>query len=94
MDQLLDVNIQELQSREQTLKTLDELWNATDKKSGLKFRFVDWNHKTRYFIVAKQSPDGSHLEGELDCGTKISFPVSSDFWVDYHEGDEFSPRAV
>lgn len=76
------------------MKTLLELWDESKHQTGGRFRFVDWNHKTRYFVVEKASEDGTHLEGKLDCGTEMSFPMNSDFWVDYHEGDEFSPRAV
>lgn len=76
------------------MKTLIELWIDSEKKKGSKFRFVDWNHKTRYFIVEEESEDGTHLEGRLDCGTQIAYPKDSDFWMGYHDGDEYSPRAV
>lgn len=76
------------------MKTLSDLWLECDKKNGSKFRFIDWNHKTRFFTAEKESQDKTHLDGKLDCGTEISFPMNSDFWADYHDGDEFSPRAV
>lgn len=76
------------------MKTLTTLWQDCGRLSGHRFRFIDWNYKTRYFIAKKESEDGSHLEGELDCGTEMSFPMTSDFWDEYQEGDEHSPKAV
>ena len=80
------------------MKTLEALWNEgqqnTNEKLSRRFRFVDWNHQTRFFTVKNISNDGLFFEGVLDCGTKISFPKDSDFWIEYQDGDEDSPRAV
>ena len=73
------------------MQNLQELYQSEPKA---KFRYVDWNHQTKFFQVKKMSTCGKYYLGKLDCGTEAIFPVESDFWEKYFEGDEHVARAV
>jgi hypothetical protein len=76
------------------LKTLQELWVECGEDKAQKFRFVDWNHKTKFFQIVGLDQNGLHFVGVLDNGEPLSIPLQSDFWIEYYPGDEFCARAV
>lgn len=76
------------------MSTLKELWDKCGQDPHQKFRFIDWNHKTKYFQIIKLLPDGQSCLGRLDCGENLTLSLTSDFWVEYFPGDENRARAV
>lgn len=76
-------------------KSLKDWWNLfMDHKVKPKLRYVGWDHKVKYFTPLKFNKADERVEGHLDCGEVISFPVESQFWVNYEEGMEDSAKAV
>lgn len=82
--------------KEETMNwlSIDAIWKRHGKRSNLKVRFNDWNHRIRYFVIQGESADGKRLVGVLDSGEKISFSKKSKGWSDYQTEDEFQARAV
>lgn len=76
------------------MRTLKELWQDCSENPEQKFRFIDWNHRTKFFQIIGLSEDQKNFKGTLDNGEEIMIPVSSDFWVEYFPGDENRARAV
>ena len=76
------------------MDTLENLWINRGKSPEAKFRYVDWNFRTKYFQIEGITKDGKYFRGKLDCGTEAIFPRNSDFWSDYLTGDEDTARAV
>ena len=74
------------------MKKLRDLLNQ-GSLNGLRVRYVDWNHRIRYFQVEKLDSDG-RVHGQLDDGEAMHFASESDFWRLYNEGDENSAKAV
>lgn len=76
-------------------QSLSQWWQSfTQQGKVLKLRYVGWDHRTRFFTPKNLSQGEDHVEGVLDNGEVISFPVNSDFWVQYDEGMEEGAKAV
>ncbi len=73
---------------------LEELWIESQHKKDLKVRYVNWDHRTKYFEIHNYSPDKKLIVGKLDNGEEISFPLISQHWVLYEEEMEHFPKAV
>lgn len=72
-------------------------WNLfKEQGENLRLRYMDWDHKIRFFqpTSLELERDGQYVEGTLDNGEVIRFPVESSFWVQYHEGMEEQAKAV
>ncbi len=77
------------------VQTLETWWQLfLEKGEEIRLRYLDWDHKTRFFTPKKMNEAGTHVEGELDNGEVINFPVTSQFWQEYHEGMEDGAKAV
>lgn len=76
------------------METLGQLWKNVNYSSKTKFRFLDWNHKTKYFQISGLSHDGKSYLGILNTGEAYEIPVDSQFWAEYYPGDEDNARAV
>lgn len=74
--------------------SIDTVWKRSGRKSDVKVRFNDWNHRIKYFVIQGESSDGKRLVGTLDTGEKISFSKKSKGWTEYNLEDEFQARAV
>lgn len=76
-------------------QSLGQWWQSfSEHKEELKLRYVGWDHRIRFFTPKSISKAQDHVEGTLDNGEVISFPVDSNFWVQYDEGMENSAKAV
>lgn len=76
------------------MKTLRDLWLESGHDKKQKFRFADWNHRTKFFCIEGLTEDGRAFLGRLDNGETLTIPVESDFWIEYFPGDEERARAV
>ena len=72
------------------MKKLIDLWEDSKRCNKQKFRFIDWNHQTRFLRINRLSDDETSFIVTLDNGEKMSIPVDSDFWDQYREEDEES----
>lgn len=78
----------------QSLKVWWQLFK--EKGEEIRLRYMDWDHKIRFFTptaIALEN-DGQYVEGTLDNGEVIRFPVESSFWVQYQDGMEEQAKAV
>lgn len=76
-------------------QSLETWWeNFRIKGEELKLRYQDWDHRIRFFTPKRMNKEGTHLEGELDNGEVIKFPVGSDHWQEYQDGMEEGAKAV
>lgn len=74
---------------------LEELWKKANCQKSLKVRYINWDHRTKYFEIHDYSQDKKRLIGKLDNGEDISFSPASDHWILYEERIEDDlPRAV
>jgi hypothetical protein len=73
---------------------LHELWIACGENTEQKFRFIDWNHRTKFFQIRGITEDQLSFLGTLDNGEELLIPIASDFWAEYYPGDENRARAV
>jgi hypothetical protein len=73
---------------------LKVLWRNCGENPQQKFRFVDWNHRTKFFQIKGITQDQRNFHGKLDNGEELFIPIESDFWVEYYPGDENRARAV
>lgn len=77
------------------VQSLESWWHSVmEKGEELKLRYLDWDHRIRFFTPKRLNKEGTHLEGELDNGELINFPVKSAFWLEYQEGMEEGAKAV
>jgi hypothetical protein len=75
--------------------TLKQWWHQKEEaNSEMKLRYLGWDHKTRFFKLLKFDDKTNSIEGELDCGKKVSFAANSEFWVAYDDGMENEARAI
>lgn len=79
---------------EEMMITLEQLWRVSGNKKGLKVRYMDWNHKWKYFEIHGLDKSGKKLEGVLCSGEKVSYDKNSRHWLIYSAGDENMARAV
>ncbi len=76
-------------------QTLSQWWHSFSESGVIhKLRYVGWDHRTRFFTPKAIDEDKAHIEGTLDSGELIRFPVDSNFWVQYDEGMEDGAKAV
>ena len=75
-------------------KSLKEIWSHSQQKKGIKVRYLDWDHHTKYFEIEGPSKDQKSLVGKLDNGEDFTFPMISQFWVIYEDEMEHFPKAV
>lgn len=73
---------------------LKELWQTQGAKFGLKVRFRDWDHRTKYFVIEEFDEQMQVFSGKLSTGEKINYDASSYPWKMYYEGDLQAARAV
>lgn len=77
------------------VQSLETWWsNFKVKGEELRLRYLDWDHSIRFFTPKGLDKAGTHLEGELDNGEVVKFPVKSAFWQEYHDGMEEGAKAV
>ncbi len=74
--------------------TLEQLWELAGSKRGVKVRYIDWNHRWKYFEIHGKDSAGKNLVGVLCTGESISFDKDSRHWILYTPGDENMARAV
>ena len=74
--------------------SLKKWWTTKNEKSDVKVRYIGWDHNTRFLKLLKFDDESGLVEGELDCGKKMQFSASGDYWVAYDEGMENEARAV
>lgn len=76
-------------------RKLAEIWKQSNQQKSLKVRYINWDHRTKYFEIHDYSEDLKKFVGKLDCGEEISFSPVSDHWVLYEDNIENDlPRAV
>jgi hypothetical protein len=73
--------------------TLINIWEQSEKKPGLKVRYIDWDYRVKFFEI--QSFDKAKLlfEGILCTGEKVTYEANSKFWALF-ESDEQSSVLV
>lgn len=74
--------------------TLERVWVRSGRETHLRVRFIDWNHRIKYFTILGESTDGKRFVGLLDNGEKMSYPKKSKGWSLYTPDDENQARAV
>jgi hypothetical protein len=74
--------------------TIEEAWLANGQKPDVKLRYEGWDYQVKYFQVEGYNEKKTLLEGSLDNGEKICYPVNSPDWCLYEEKDEDMAKAV
>lgn len=74
------------------MKTLKELYMG--QTSSQEFRFIDWNHRTKFLKIIGYDEIKGIFHCILDSGEKIEIDDKSDFWQTYSPGDEFRACAI
>lgn len=74
------------------MSKLKELYQK--QKDHGKFRFIDWNHRTKYLRIIGHDELKGVFHCLLDNGEKVEISDQSDFWQSYSPGDELRACAI
>lgn len=75
--------------------TLRDIWESSAPlRENLRVRYQGWDHKIKFFKPTMVDRDNLIIEGELDNGEVIRFPIDSHSWSLYDDGMENGAKAV
>lgn len=76
------------------MRRLSDLLASFNDQENIKVRYIDWDHRIKYFEIYSFSQSDEYIRGELDSGEEALYPADSLHWILYQEGFEESAKAV